>query len=54
MAALLALKDVYPYISEMAMTVSHAGGLGGCDDGFEFELAIDLILDGLERLRDRK
>jgi hypothetical protein len=24
----------------------------GCDDQFEFEFGIDLILDGLERLRD--
>ena len=24
---------------------------GGCDDQFEFEFALDLILDGLERLR---
>jgi hypothetical protein len=27
------------------------GGLGGCDTNFEFELALDVILDGLERLR---
>jgi hypothetical protein len=26
--------------------------LGWCDDQFEFEFALDLILDGLERLRD--
>jgi hypothetical protein len=26
---------------------------GGCDDQFEFEFAPDLMLDGLERLRDR-
>ena len=25
----------------------------GCDDQFEFEFALDLLLDGLERLRDR-
>jgi hypothetical protein len=24
---------------------------GGCDDQFEFEFALDLMLDGLERLR---
>jgi hypothetical protein len=52
-AAILAreLGDKYPYITEMAMAVSHDGGLGGCDDDVEFELAIDLILDGLERFR---
>ena len=54
-AAVLALelKEKYPYVTEMAMAVSHGGGLGGCDDNVEFELAIDLILDGLERLRAR-
>ena len=26
--------------------------LGWCDDQFEFEFAVDLLLDGLERLRD--
>ena len=25
----------------------------GCDDQFEFEFALDLLLDGLERLRDQ-
>ena len=25
----------------------------GCDDQFEFEFALDLLLDGLERQRDR-
>ena len=42
----------FPYLSEMAMQVTHEGALGGCDDDFEFELALDLILDGLERLRE--
>ena len=56
MAAILAreLGDKYPYITEMAMAVSHDGGLGGCDDDVEFEFALDLILDGLERLRDTR
>jgi AcrR family transcriptional regulator len=54
-AAILArqLADKYPYITEMAMAVSHDGGLGGCDDDVEFEFGLDLILDGLERLRSR-
>jgi AcrR family transcriptional regulator len=54
-AAILArqLADKYPYITEMAMAVSHEGGLGGCDDDVEFEFGLDLILDGLERLRSR-
>jgi hypothetical protein len=25
----------------------------GCDDQFEFEFALDILLDGLERQRDR-
>jgi hypothetical protein len=31
--------------------VTHDGGLGGCDDDVEFAFALDLIVDGLERLR---
>ena len=52
-AALLArqMTERYPYVTEMAMAVSHDGGLGGCDDDVEFAIALDLILDGLERLR---
>ena len=46
------LGDTLPYISEIVMAVSHEGGHGGCDDDFEFEFGLDLILDGLERLRD--
>jgi AcrR family transcriptional regulator len=41
----------YPYLGELAAAVSHEGGLGGCDDDFEFEFGLDLILDGLERRR---
>jgi AcrR family transcriptional regulator len=53
MAAMVAreLADNYPYAAEMAMAVSHDGGLGGCDDDLEFEFGLDLILDGFERLR---
>lgn len=39
----------YPYITELAMAVSHdeESVVGpGCDDRFEFELALDLLLDG--------
>lgn len=45
------LADKFPYMTEMAMAVSHEGALGGCDDDVEFEFALDLILDGLERQR---
>lgn len=45
------LGDTHPHIAEMALGVSHDGGLGGCDDDVEFAFGLDLILDGLERLR---
>jgi AcrR family transcriptional regulator len=45
------LAGVYPRIGELALAVSHEGGLGGCDDDVEFAFGLDLILDGLERFR---
>jgi AcrR family transcriptional regulator len=45
----------YPHIGEMVMAITHdqTSVVGaGCDDQFEFEFALDLMLDGLERLRD--
>ena len=44
----------YPNIAAMLEGVSHDPDttLGWCDDQFEFEFALDLLLDGLERLRD--
>ncbi|MGW7465373.1 TetR/AcrR family transcriptional regulator C-terminal domain-containing protein [Streptomyces xantholiticus] len=44
----------FPYVTELAMTVAHdeESVVGqGCDDQFEFEFALDLLLDGFERLR---
>jgi AcrR family transcriptional regulator len=44
----------YPHITELVMAITHdqASVVGqGCDDQFEFEFALDLMLDGLERLR---
>jgi AcrR family transcriptional regulator len=44
----------YPHIAELAATAAHDGGSsvgGGCDDQFEFEFALDLLLDGFESLR---
>jgi AcrR family transcriptional regulator len=54
-AAILAraMVERYPSITELAQSVSHDGGLGGCDDDVEFAFALDLILDGLERRRAR-
>jgi AcrR family transcriptional regulator len=51
------MADAYPNIAKLipvAMGTHDEGGSvvgGGCDDQFEFEFALDLILDGLERLR---
>jgi AcrR family transcriptional regulator len=45
-----------PHLVEMTMTVSHDdpdSTLGWCDDQTEFEFGLDLILDGLARLRTR-
>lgn len=46
------MADRWPHITELAMAASHDGGLGRCDDDVEFYFGLDLILDGLERLRD--
>ena len=46
----------FPHIIELVQAITHdqASVVGpGCDDQFEFEFALDLLLDGLERLRDR-
>jgi Tetracyclin repressor-like, C-terminal domain len=46
----------YPFIIEMATAASHDEGTtvgGGCDDQFEFEFTLDLMLDGVERLHQR-
>ena len=45
------LRPTLPHVAEMALAATHDGGLGGCDTNFEFEFALDVILDGLERLR---
>jgi AcrR family transcriptional regulator len=49
------VADVYPNIAKLIPVAfdTHGGPVvgGGCDDQFEFEFALDLILDGLERLR---
>ena len=45
------LGATLPYVAEMALAVTHGGALGGCDDDIEFEFALDVILDGLDRLQ---
>ena len=50
------LAGTFPHITELVVAITHdqASVVGvGCDDQFEFEFALDLMLDGLERLRDR-
>ncbi|MFJ8567857.1 TetR/AcrR family transcriptional regulator C-terminal domain-containing protein [Streptomyces sp. NPDC093514] len=46
----------YPHVTELARSVAHDRGsvIGpGCDDTFEFEFALDLLLDGFERLHEK-
>jgi len=51
--ALAAMAAAVPNLVGMLMEVSHGDPsttLGWCDDQFEFEFGLDLLLDGLERL----
>lgn len=51
--ALAAMASMVPNLVGMLMEVSHGDPsttLGWCDDQFEFEFGLDLLLDGLERL----
>ncbi|SNT43586.1 regulatory protein, tetR family [Asanoa hainanensis] len=46
----------FPHLAAIAGAASHddASVVGpGCDDQFEFEFALDLLLDGIERLRQQ-
>ena len=48
------MAGAYPNITALVAAITHDQGsvVGlGCDDQFEFEFALDLMLDGLERLR---
>jgi AcrR family transcriptional regulator len=54
-AMLRELAGRYPHVAEMAIAATHedASIIGsGCDDQFEFEFALDLLLDGFERLQE--
>jgi AcrR family transcriptional regulator len=54
-AMLREMAETYPHITEVIMAITHdeESVVGqGCDDQFEFEFALDLMLDGLARLRD--
>jgi hypothetical protein len=55
-AAARQMAPEYPHLAELAGAVYHddASVVGqGCDDQLEFELALDLLLDGLERLLEK-
>ncbi|MGY0235405.1 TetR/AcrR family transcriptional regulator [Longispora urticae] len=55
-AGLRAMADTYPHVVEIALRADHdrRSVVGpGCDDQFEFEFSLDLLLDGFERLRAR-
>jgi AcrR family transcriptional regulator len=46
----------FPHVAEISRAASHdnASVVGqGCDDQFEFEFALDLLLDGIERLQQQ-
>ena len=49
------LFEAFPHVAEMAMVAAHADGVvgSGCDDQFEFAFALDLLLDGIERVHRR-
>ncbi|MCC3765326.1 TetR/AcrR family transcriptional regulator C-terminal domain-containing protein [Glycomyces sp. TRM65418] len=51
-AAVAAMAEQVPHLAAMIADASHDGAvLGWCDYQAEFEFGLDLILDGLERLR---
>ncbi|GAB90267.1 putative TetR family transcriptional regulator [Gordonia rhizosphera NBRC 16068] len=49
--ALEGFAEMYPNIVTMATTAPHAGA--DCDAQAEFEFALDILLDGIERLHER-
>jgi len=50
-----AMAERYPNILQVATASAHEDSAvgSGCDDQFEFEFALDLLLDGFERLHAR-
>jgi AcrR family transcriptional regulator len=53
-AMLREMTERYPYVAEMAVAATHEDESvvgSGCDDQFEFEFALDLLLEGFERLQ---
>jgi len=53
-AALDAMAGQFPHLAGMMAEIAHDdpdSTLGWCDDQTEFEFGLDLILDGLDRMR---
>jgi AcrR family transcriptional regulator len=46
-----ALARTHPRVGELAAAVTHEGALGGCDDDREFDFALEILIEGLERRR---
>lgn len=49
------IAPTYPYLAEIGSAASHEEESvlgGGCDDQYEFEFALDLLLHGFERLME--
>jgi AcrR family transcriptional regulator len=56
-AALESVADQIPHLVAMLMEVAHDdpdSTLGWCDDQTEFEFGLDIILDGLDAMRETK
>ena len=56
-AELAAMAETLPHLTAMVATEIHSATdptLGWCDSQVEFEFTLDLLLDGLERLRDAR
>ncbi len=55
-AMALQMAQSYPNLLQIALAAAHDDESvvgSGCDDQFEFEFALDLLLDGFERLHQR-
>jgi AcrR family transcriptional regulator len=54
--AMAEMADQFPHLTGMMMEIAHddpESTLGWCDDQFEFEFGLDLLLDGLDASRQR-
>ncbi|MGO1173989.1 MAG: TetR/AcrR family transcriptional regulator [Actinomycetaceae bacterium] len=51
-AFLAGAAERYPHIMAISAAASHTGEAIGCDDQAEFELALDLLLDGVARMHE--